>query len=96
MKTSHKNAAEALPEGKTITCILIDMRFHSPHFSGRAAADVRKGSAKYLYNILFLHAWSRIGFPPEKVSCAGLTSLWPEITRIQNIPLGARVALSIC
>ena len=45
-----------------------------------------KGSPKWWYNGLFLQALRVMNLLPEKVSGAGLTALWPEMTRIPNIP----------
>jgi hypothetical protein len=46
-----------------------------------------KGLAKPSYNTLFFQEFNIVNLPSEKVYFSGLNSLWPEITRIPNIPL---------
>jgi hypothetical protein len=49
-----------------------------------------KGLAKPSYNTLFFQEFNIVNLPSEKVYFSGLTSLWPEITHIPNIPVAAR------
>jgi hypothetical protein len=58
---------------------------HTPRDVQRQVSE--KGSAKQSYTTLFLQELSIVSLPSEKVYFPGLTSLWPEITRIPNIPL---------
>jgi hypothetical protein len=66
-------------------CPKLAFTHHENRYVERQASE--KGPEKRWYNRLFLQEFRVTDLLSEKVYVSGLTSLWPEITRILNIPL---------